>query len=212
MPRGAAVGCSEPRWYPQPLPERSLWDAQGLSLSSCTSPSMATNQTRCGELLCPPRAPNPGRICGGACSSPLPSSTCSSGKWPSAAVRVPEPCLPHLHALPALRGRSASWHGAAGVSVLLFPSSPALPGGLPSALGSARHYGRAQKGRARTAPECRENFLEFPRRKEPSALCAWRCEGGWQLPAPLVDPPGKGWSWDPPALPLQGLNLPSWGF
>lgn len=49
------MGCSELCCCPQLFPERSLCDAQGLSCFSCTSPSVAINQTRCGELLCTPK-------------------------------------------------------------------------------------------------------------------------------------------------------------
>lgn len=185
------------------LPERSLWDAQGAEMLLRHLPEFGHDPNPPWGAAVPPKAPNPGRVCGGARSSP---GTCCSGKWPSGSGL----CLPQLHAPRALRGRSASWHGASGIAEFLFPCSsllqarcPLLPraGGLPSALGSARLYGRAERGRARTPPECRDNFLELPWRKAPSGLCAWRCQGGSQPPALLPDPPAKGWSWDPLTSP-----------
>lgn len=162
---------------PHPLPAWSLRDAQGqwLQCFSCISSSVATT-------LCKPSKPrgaslhpkaHRSRMQAGFAEEPAiprsPSSTCSSGKWPSAAVRVPELCLrPDFHAFngAALQAgtRPEGFLFLSSSLLEAFPSSPdlPLPGGPPSALGSDRYYGRAEKGRTETPPECRERFLELP--------------------------------------------------
>lgn len=143
-----------------------------------------------------------------------PSSTCSSGKWPSAAVRGPELCLcPDFHAFngAALQAgtRPEGFLFLSSSLLEAFPSSPdlPLPGGPPSALGSDRYYGRGEKGRTQTPPECRERFRELPWKKPQtlSPLCLLMCVRGCQLRALRcrLCPIGDGWSTDPPTFPCR---------
>lgn len=113
VPRAAAVGCSEPCWHPQPVPERSLWDAQGLSCLSWPSPAPRPTVGSC----C---APSPGSRPGLWRSLQLPqhlllrqgAKSCSAGPW-----ALPPPGQALRAAQQLARGR--------GVSVPSSPSSSA---------------------------------------------------------------------------------------
>lgn len=132
---------------------------------------LPANRASCGEPVRTPKRTGPesrpdlrrSLLCPPLCSF---SSTCCSGMWPSAA-RVPQLCLPPD--FPAFNG--AALQAGTGPEGFLFLSlrfSPpplicsALPGGPPSAVGSDPYYGRGEKGRTRTPPECRKRFLELP--------------------------------------------------
>lgn len=135
------------------------------------------------SLLCvPPPAPSPAPAAQ-ACGQVLLLGSLNSASPPD---------------FPAFNG--AALQAGTGPEGFLFLSSrfsppplicSALPGGPPSAVGSDPYYGRGEKGRTRTPPECRERFLELPDKKHPP-LCLWMCARGCQLPALPIGDTGAG--------------------
>lgn len=173
---------------------------------STTSPQvwqrLSANRGAVGSPFAPQSAQvlNPGRICGGACCVSPPAAPSPA---PAAQACGQVLLLGSLNSasppdFPAFNG--AALQAGTGPEGFLFLSSrfsppplicSALPGGPPSAVGSDPYYGRGEKGRTRTPPECRERFLELPDKKHPP-LCLWMCVRGCQLPTLPVGDTGAG--------------------